>query len=247
MTEKELKKIYHLWVEYLKLSAPYQDFCDLMKGRKEIPLSPVPDEFKGKEGLIVNYMIFGNIYEKSFEEIWPSIDFWNAVASPISDFGESISSIIDDCINNFKSEHGKEPTAHEIKELLGKIFDDPKALYLKIDLTKGTLDEVIDRFETMIKDYWGVRNISNCIKQYKRSSSLFLKQSSRINLKKLKRCLEIYRLKDVEYFTMTQIIEKIGDKADKADPSDKNIQSPYWRDRKQAKKIINHVEKCIFP
>lgn len=247
MTRNELKDVYRLWVEYLKLSLSYQEYCDLMKRKKEIPLSLLPNEFKGKEGLIVNYMIFGNIFEKSFEEIWPSIDFWNAVASPISDFGESISSLIDNCIDNFKKEHGKEPTSQDIKNILVKTFDDPTKLYLKIDLTKGTLDEIVDQFKNMINEYRNVRIMSHFINQSKISSSLFLKQHTRVNLKKLQRCLDIYKLKKIERLTMKQVIEKIGDKADIDDPSDKDIQSPYWRDLKRAKDIIEHIEKCTFP
>ena len=247
MTEKELKNIYRLWIEYLKLSVPYQEFCYFMNVRDKITLSPVPDELKGKEGLIVNYLIFGNIFEKSFEEIWPSIDFWNAVASPISDFGESISSLIDDCIDNFKKEHGKEPTSQDIKNILVKTFDDPTKLYIKIDLTKGTLGEVVDQFKKMINEYRNVRIMSHFINQSKISLSLFLKQHTRVNLKKLQRCLDIYKLKNIERLTMKQEIEKIGDNADIDDPSDKDIQSPYWRDLKRAKEIIKHVEKCTFP
>ena len=247
MTEQELKKIYYLWIEYLKLSPKYQIFCNQMKGRSEISLSPLPDEFKGKEGLIVNYIIFGNVHEKSFEEIWPSLDFWNAVASPISDYGESISSVIDDCIDNFKNEHGKEPTANEIKELLVKMYQNPTTLYLKIDLTNGTLDEVVDRFKKMIKDYREARKTLQYIKKHEISSSLFLKLNTRINMKKVKKCLDIYHLKVMGKLKMKQVIEKIGDKTEVPYSTEKNIQRPYWKDLKRAKEIINNVEKGIFP
>ena len=158
------KEYYRLWIEYLKLSKDYKDFCLwVIKKRKNLTL-PVPEKFhKGKNGSapkeVSNYLTFGNIHDPkfSFDKWWQGhkekLEYTELHKSPkaIEDFTEHIEGYIDSTIDSFKRHFKREPSLPELKEWLTahtmkKVFGN--SLYLMVDVTNET---VIEQFKGLVK------------------------------------------------------------------------------------------------
>jgi hypothetical protein len=69
--DQEDQEPYKLWVEYLKCSKGYADFCDLHRRRKKEPSETLPEELKNIKYLC-NFFVFGDIHTPS----WTFVKWW---------------------------------------------------------------------------------------------------------------------------------------------------------------------------
>lgn len=158
------KKYYGLWIEYLKQSGDYKDFCQWVVKKRKNPNLPVPEKFhKSKDGSapkeVFIFFTFGNIHDSkfSFDKWWKrhkeKLNYTMLHKSPkaIEDFTEYIGGYIDTSIDSFKRHFKREPSLQELKEwltnhIMKKVFGN--SLYLMVNATDET---VIEQFKGLVK------------------------------------------------------------------------------------------------
>lgn len=229
MNDDKLKVIFELWVEYLKRSPKYEKYCEQMKQK--------PPHKENDPAMGINYSIFGDIYSRPLESILSGLEDWNTFFSPIYDYGELISDDIDLCVDHFMKEYNREPAIEELKTFLISRLSDPNKLFLRIDITGGTIEEISDAFVKRLMIY-PKETVSK-----ERHKKLFLSPSTRIREDELRRYLIVYDL-DRQGLLMREIISQIAPDKDK---SDVDVQRAFYRDISNAEKIIENVEKGEFP
>lgn len=235
MNQKYLRKIYKLWIEYLKRSDKYKEYC------VEIKRKPASNEkeFVRNPTMGINYSIFGDVHTQPLEDILSSIEDWNIFFTPIYDYSEFISDDIDLCTDHFKEKYNREPNIEEMKTFLINLLSNPSQLYLRIDITNGTVEEITEAFEKRLKIY----KKETLQQQRAGRKKLFMNPSTRIREDELYRYLQVYDLSH-QGLEMKEIIKKMEPSKDNTDV---NIQRTFYRDLENAKNIIRNVENCVFP
>lgn len=229
MSDDKLRSILELWVEYLKRSDKYKAYCELIRQGTTFQ--------DNDSAMFINYSLFGDVYTQSLENILSSVNDWNSFFTPIYDYSEHISNDIDLCINHFEKTYNRKPTIEEIKIFLIEIMRDSSKLYLKIDITDVTAEEITEAFSQRLI----ITNKETL--QQKGRKKPFLYPSTRIRLDELKRYLRVYDLSR-QGLKMKDIIKELNPSSDNTDV---DVQRSFYRDLENAKNIIQNVEKGIFP
>lgn len=154
------KEYYRLWIEYLKQSKDYKEFCPWWIKKRRNPNLSVPEKFHKDNGStpkeVFNFITFGNIHDTKFSfDEWfkkhkEKIAYMETYKSPkaIEDFTEHIGGYIDTSIDSFKRHFKREPSLPELKEwlinhVMRKMFDN--SLYLMVDVNDDTVKEQFNR------------------------------------------------------------------------------------------------------
>lgn len=221
------RKVFSLWMEYLKRSKGYEELCNEMRGQSSLPLLPVPERYKGKEGLLVNYLIFGDVYRKSFEELWFSRELWKEIGAGPTPELVSMADEVDGHVEAYRLEHGREPT---LAELRAEISKDPYR-YIRLNDNRVDPDSAMKAFLSLQHEF------ANPQEEHP-----FPEPSTRIRLDELKRYLQVYDL-SMQGKNWKEIAQKMRFSPSTAP----NLQMYVERDLKKARSIIKNVEKVQFP
>jgi hypothetical protein len=229
--QDKLRRAFELWVEFLKRSDSYKEHCQFKRDGKQ-----PPPEFD-KLNLRMNYLVFDDVYQRSFEETWQSICEIRKLAGdspPIVNLTEIISSEVDRCIRLFKKTHHNPPTALELKESLVKHMQDqyPFALYIKVRTTYPSYKKIHDQFKEIVRK--GKRHISE---------NAYIYPGGNIRYDELQTYLDVYD-RFQQGMKMKAIIEELDSNRD---GDSGNILREYRRYLKNARAIIKNVEKGVFP
>lgn len=235
MNKINLKKIYELWIEYLKRSEDYKIVCRYVaQNKKQLPLSPVPDELSGKESLLTTYLFFGDVHTRTPDEIIFSIEMWKEIfstmTSPIIDYSDLAESEIDRLILIFKKSNKRDPNIKELKNAFSLLLKNSGAIYLKVEMSVATREELEKRFSKILTEQK---------KRLKEIPSLIPPPS--IRLEDLERYLRVFDYRK-DHLKWDKIIS--------IEPHKKSAlhnERIFKRYLQYAKKIIKNVENGVFP
>lgn len=250
------REYYRLWIEYLKLSKDYKEFCFWFEEKRKNPNLAKPEKFhKRKDSSgpkeIPNYLTFGNIhdpkfsFDKWFESHKKGMNYAELHKSPkaIEDFTESIGWYIDTAANSFKRKFNREPSLQELKEYLAghimkRVFGN--RLYLMVDVTDKA---VIEQFKTLVKK----KKEEPIVKGHYYSSIRNRQPIITYELiDELKTYLEIYKLRE-SGLKPQEVIQAHNPKHKKIEKGYDSIERLYRLYYQKAKSIIKNTEYGIFP
>lgn len=250
------KKYYRLWIDYLKQSSDYKDFCQWMVKKRKNPNLPIPEKFhKAKNGSapkeIFNFLTFGNIHDPkfSFNKWWQGhkkkLNYTKLHKSPsaIEDFTEHIGGYIKSAIDSFKSHFQREPSLQELKEwltehLMKKVF--ANSLYLMVDITDDT---VIEQFKRLVKKK---KEDPHIRRHY---LTLIKNRQPIINyevFEELQTYLDVYKLRE-QGLKPQEVIKAHNPKHNTIDKGYDSVERLYRIYYQKAKAIKKNVEHGFFP
>lgn len=234
MDDNNLNEIYQLWIEYLKRSEPYKTLCEYVTQKRTLPLAPIPDELKGMETLMVNYLMFGDIHKQTFQETLFKIESWkeifSSISSPIEDYSGIFEFDFDRLIERFKKVNRREPNIQEIKSDLLHLMKQSSLIYLRVNLSGAKMKDLIQRFSEILKE-----------KKNQIKSIPSLTPTPNIRLDELKKYLTVYTNREQTNKTYKDIASIINFSS--GDNTVREMQRFYDK----AKNIIDNVERGIFP
>jgi len=256
--ENREKEIFRLWIEYLKRSDDYKEFCEWVTKKRKNKKLPPPDKFKkdpktGSAPLeIFNYFSFGPVHDPhwTFEEWWADhkkkLTYWqaNSTSRAVEDCREFIGRRIDSCLEFFKRQ-GREPTLQEFKDyFLKRLNAETYFSFLMIDNSESK--EVIEvEFKKILKELKKDPLIKGLELSRKRR---YIPSTNYVRMDELKRHLRIYdKWKESRgHLNINKIIktdEYYRDRKEKDDVARRLV----YMDIAKAKKIIRNAEFGIFP
>jgi len=225
---------YHLWWEYLKRSEKYKEFCDRFDRyckNEQWPISSadwylLPDELRGK---IINEKLPSDLKESKFIGL-------------LSTFGNVYEGSFEKWLNwNMKQLDLDEERFQPVQV----IDETSTSITLKIDCKRRfSNSELLKKCGDLIR-----------IKRKEKTSfkyELFMRaynsptQSSGVTFETLKRYLDVYDLHK-EGKKIGEIIQMIGNDDQKENFDYPEYQRAFFRDIKNAKKIIQNAESGLFP
>lgn len=255
--EDREKEFFSLWIEYLKRSSDYKDFCDWIAQKRKNPELPWPTKFREnarqsgstpKE--ILNYHVFGPIHEPrwTFNEWWKNhqkkLSYRKSHSSPrpIEDYIEIMPLHMKSCAESFERHEGREPTLKEFIDTFPSYLKKDPFIWLMINVSIIETKELKNQFGKLI---------SQKIKEPRfRIEGQFDRRwyepsTNYIRFDELKRHLRIYDFLEAG-MKWKNIAE--GDEAYKnhsADPE--TTKRLIYMDREKARIIIKNTEYGIFP
>jgi hypothetical protein len=241
------KTFFQLWVEYLKRSADYKEFCEWVAKRRKNPELLAPVKFYKIEGSkeVFNYSVFGPVHDPrwTFDEWWYnhqkklSHRRTHSSPKPIEDYIEIIGRDMRWYIDSFQRQKGKEPTLKEFIDNFPSYLKGEPFIYLMVNIGGIEIQALKDQFGSMIKQkikepyfkYWDW----SCKRWYQPVMGKKM-------IDELERYLKVYdrRKKRTPW---RQIIEEFS-----CDFTE-NKRRAFLQDKKNAEKIIENVEYGFFP
>lgn len=230
-----------LWYEYLKRSTKYEDYCKakLSPSNSQNPIDP---QFKFYD----IYNSWGDVFNTSFRVAYKQFlrSQTKQKKEPVQKMGDIFRTMATDLIELVRRKQGREITRDEIVNFFEKLFQEG-AIYIKIDLTKGSKEEIVKNIERLLKKRSkepGVKGI------HRLNSANSFSRAKNIRINDLANYLRVYDLKK-NGKSNKQIIKQLGTKSDIAalNSKDQNVIRKYKLYHKNAKKIIDNVENGEFP
>ena len=250
MSQTRSKEAYRLWWKYLKRSEMYKDYCELKRTRETS--SPLYQLYKDDDqkiaALELNYTVLGDVHRVSFEEWWGRLSdhmqYFQGSPEPIWDYKEFVEGDMDDCIQSFQKENGREPSLLEFKQYfpLWMATLSPATLRLFVDVTAAPTKSIKGTFAKVLKEARG----DSKLKAFEKIRKRFLKPSERLHLDELGLYLRAYDLRK-EGLKIEEIIKKIGNKSQRDNYRDEGVKRSFYRYLKKAEKIIANAELGYFP
>lgn len=269
----ERKQYYKLWYDYLKENPDYKAFCEWMREKREAikkgkqgPLWTFKWPMKSMEGkqhpAIMTFLSWHDIHEYSFEEWWTwrtdaevkcEVETLQYSPAPVEDCSIWLKQSIDQAIHRFNKDQGRDPTAHELRDILLHHMEKGSyggwCLYLQISLSPyHSFSEVETLFKQIVKP-----------RMLRFETPRFPDFSTRPKLPKkneLDRYLFEYTLrhpKRGKELPVKAIIEKVassskyGLKSWIGKGNDATTQRIVYEDIKKAERIISHTLYDFFP
>lgn len=253
------ERIYRLWWEYLRRSKNYKEFCDWFDAKQKNKNLPLPDKYKEKgefRHILLTFLHLRDIHSVSFKKWWnwkrkgleqlTSDDSFKSSPAKVELFDDDTglwSLHFDLCIKSFKDLHGKKPTMQEFKGYFplwlksGDLY--PGMLYLMVNVSSGTTEEVLEAVERFIVRKRKDRATKNEALQKTR----YLWPSTKLQFDKLERYLTVFDLRNKKPPTSwPKIMASLTSSA--------NIQADERTFKlylQKAKEIIKYVEHGYFP
>lgn len=267
--ERADKEFYRLWIEYLKRSKDYKEFCEILRKKKKNPSLPMPDKFKNSGTRYpANYYRFLDIFDKrwTFKEWWKyhkkSVSFYNGIPLKcyvarkilgieeefqpkriVENYADYLQSDIDNCIQQFKFyKQGREPSLGEFRErLLYELKEGILSPYLtvRIDPRGETTEDILKQVKKIIREKRKAPQIKNRENDFK----LYFKPSTKLRLDELKKYLRVYDLRQ-QGLKPNKIVKKINSNDDS---NNGEVQRAYRDFYDKARKIIRFTENGVFP
>jgi hypothetical protein len=212
------EELYRLWIEYLKRSEKYKQFCSILADKKKDLSISIPYEYKGTHWISL-YSIFGPIHS----DIWNFPEWWkihqerlkggivfveDAVTRkifkmpeldreyPVQEYADFIPRHIDICVSRFKFHNDNDPTIEQLKE---QFVEELKTgmlsnrVILQIDPQGLPTESLLNEIRKLLKHK---RKTSKGVAFREIKAQAYLRTTSeRPNLAALKRYLEVYDLK----------------------------------------------------
>ena len=218
------------------------------------------------DSMLENFRVFGNVHSHSFENWWERqgqylkevydkyvggdfdagliyIKFKRPVCG-VEDYKEFIKRDIGWCISKFSSKNERKPTCHELGDsLLERISNHKGYVYLVVDVVDKSLKDLTKQFEKIVRKHKQDTSIKQLKEDQKRYFKPISNKDEYIRIEEIKRYLKVYDLKK-KGLRIQDIIKEFK-RTTKASPVD--VQRAYYLDIKRAKKIIENVEKGVFP
>ena len=242
MTKKAdlMKKVYSLWLEFLRLSKNYKDFCTWKREKEQNPSLELPPRLR-KIVFIgpfnIGYSNFGDIFEIGFDDWWKiKRKFLLATKK-----GRSVSLFkieMESAIEEFKLEERRDPSLNELKWIIARLVDAPKTVIISVTLTgPETVEDLSLQCARLI------RRSRSKFKPYHRWPWKYPTSTRRIE--ELQRYLEVYRLflQGHRPFEIANQIKYYSDHESAPRERHRMIQS----DTRKAERIIRNAEQGIFP
>lgn len=239
MKKENEKELYRLWVEYLKESKAYKIACErlsLIAGI--IPTHKINEVHKASQDFyeFLNYLRFGNIHDSSwdFESWWRFFQDERKQAeevSPLYFWDLMVSDKIDSVIQSYIRREGTSPTLDQFKRPF------VEAMVNALMHGEFSYPQVVPQKKPEIRQFQAILGLTPF---YARER------------KKLQTYLEVYRL-FAQGLAWNNVIKKmphIHNQAKSVTLNPKDIETmrrTVYRYREKAEKIIENVEKGIFP
>lgn len=254
------KETYRLWLEYLRRSKPYEDFCKSLLPENNPKFSMVMGKLSSanlsKEGLV--YLQWGNIWNASFSfdawyEDYKESDRRERFAELINDYANHAAEDLEGCIRLFILEHDREPSIWELRDTFARHLEyehnsHPSGRTVLIAYTAyGGQDELTKAFDAMMRVNARRPRIKAAVKA---ARALHTKAGAHVHLDEFRRYLDRYDLSQQKGMTIRKMIElREPDKLreSKNAPLIDSVKRAYFRDIRQAKSTIRNVEEGFFP
>ena len=244
--EKE-KWRYKLWREYLKRSDTYKKYCEWVREFQKDFKTSRPKELTNKmDGIFV---MFGDVHKEPFNKWWESrkkiircLEY-----EGINDYSKFIEGDIEDCVSDFQSKKGKEPTLQEFKEhFSARMRNDKDIVYLCIAVGGRQKKGLATQFDKIITEIINKRRQEPYEINYRRNLTTVLGAKSKddyMRKDELKRYLKAYDLKkkNVKLLSIADKL-KICTRG-----NNETRQREVLRDIQKAKQIIKNAEEGLFP
>ena len=263
----ERKEYYRLWYDYLKENPDYKAFCEWMREKREAVK-------KGKQGppwtfkwpkksmegkqhpAIITFLKWHDIHKYSFEEWWKwrtdaeiksEIEGLQYSPAPVEECSMWLKRSIDQLINLFKKDQGRDPTAYELRDKLAHHMEKGSyggwCLYLQISLSPHhSFSEVEEHFKKIVKP-----------KMLKCKVPMFPDFSTKPELPpldNLKKYLFVHDLKKKNYKNkeiIKDFAEKFSIKSWEGKETDINITRTVKSHHTKARRIITNALYNVFP
>ncbi|HBR17149.1 MAG TPA: hypothetical protein DD725_06025 [Deltaproteobacteria bacterium] len=263
------ERFYRLWIEYLKRSEDYKEFCEIIRKKRKNPSLPIPDKFKHSGTRYpANGYRFGDIFDKrwTFKEWWKyhkkkaafhngyPVEYYCARRilqikgefipnDIVEDYAEYFQRDMDICIQQFKFYNKrKEPTLSEFKEcFLYHLKQGHLSQYItiRIDPRRETTEDILKQVKKIIRE----KRKEPQVRKREYDFIAHLKPSTRLRLDELEKYLKVYDLKEKE-LKPKEVIKSINPNDD---TNNEAVQRAYRDFYDKAKKIIWFTERGIFP
>lgn len=241
------KRRYKLWREYIKRSDTYKKYCEWVRRFQTDFKTLRPKELTNKmDGIFV---MFGDVHKEPFNKWWESHKkiFRCLEYEGINDYSKFIEEDIEDCISDFQSKKGKEPTLQEFKEhFSARMRNDKDIVYLCIAVGGRQKKGLATQFDKIITEIINKRRQDPYEINYRRNLTTVLGAKSKDDYMRedeLERYLKAYDLKGKS--------EKLRSIADKLkiciEGNYETRQREVLRYIQKAKQIIKNVEEGLFP
>jgi hypothetical protein len=251
------KELFRLWIEYLKRSPDYKEFCEWMAKKRKNPklLPPIKFHKDPKTGSspkeISNYFSFGPVHDPrwSFDDWWidhkKKLTYRKNYSIPraVENYLEFIEKDIDSCVESFKRRKGRKPTLQKFRDyFLKRLNTETHFSFFMINNAESK--EIIEaEFKKMLKE----RKRDPLIKGHELSCKRrYLPSTNYVRMDELRRHLRIYDKKIKEGLKIDEII-KTDEYYRTRKEKDEIARRLVYMDVTKAKKIIENVEHGIFP
>lgn len=261
LDDEKVREFYRLWIEYLKQSEHYKIFCEWFKKYRIDPdNNPLPSSLNNEIGAncAQYHSQFHDIYEYSFQEIWdelikPDLEFrYKHRNKNIFNYADIMEKNLDSDIDWFTREHGREPTAQELKKIAVSRIKNLQAgqLCLYFSFASSNNEEIISEFKKILKESKASDDFKNTQKW---TARFFKPMPTKISFDELRLYLEVYKRAQKREcaggepgYHMSHII---ADMFPDTDPEDAKGDPPriFHRYLQKAKEIIKNVERGYFP
>ena len=245
--EKE-KKIYEMLREHLKESEKYEACCKWFREKQKAPSLRWPTELDAS--LRIAFSHFGDVFEQSFEDWWETrlnpfeYSITNFIGSSVKEYDrQQYEHEYDAVKNKFEGTHGREPTLGEFKGLfMERLFNYLPASFLFRAFFPLDQSKAVSQFKELIKKNEKLPEVRKYMRRWQ-----FVGKVGDSELIGWKRDLEAYRLKKKKNMKLTDVIKKLGERAQREDPDDADVRRTFNRYIKNAKDIIETLEQGYFP
>ena len=262
-TDKE-KKIYREWIEYLRRSDNYKNFCKIIQKMKRSPSLAFPLEFNNTRYPSI-YFIFGPVHSSkwNFDEWWnyrkhalsllkglcvedyiarkifKINDGWQATGT-VEDLSEVFNNLFDSCKLEFKFYNNhREPTLSEFREYFCKQLKD-RNIILRIYPRGEKTETILKEVKKIIKRKRQLDKIAT----KELHSKLYIEPTTRhIRFDEIEKYRQVYdlRKKGIDPKGIIKILNP------KDDYDNLDVQRSYRDFYFKAKKIITNIEYGMFP
>jgi len=234
---KEKKSYYKLWLEYLKRSKAFNNYCKAFKNRERNPKAYHNHPMRWHDK-----MSFVRVAcdEYSFNDWWVirkhnmGVGNTSIQKSYIREYSEKTKFDVLFCIDLFKKINGREPSLSEFVESFHEDIDIDNSYVVNPDVE---IDEILKQKELRKLAGKGNKPLGNV----------------RIRYDELKRYLKVFDLwSEVDdsgkrVFKIKDIIKAVGTKSQVEKADDINTDRVFRADIEKAKKIVANVENGKFP